>query len=102
LQKVPVDFFSFRDLNKNFDYYTPVIFGNNTFMDKHPDVVKKFLQATEKGYKFAIDNPDKAANILLKQVPELDKKLVKRSQKWLSKQYMAEEKRWGYIDPTRW
>lgn len=79
-----------------------MIIGNSDWMKKNPETAKKFLSATKKGYEYAIKNPDDAANILCKASPELDKKLVKNSQKYMTKQYKAEVKRWGYINPKRW
>ncbi|HLQ40850.1 MAG TPA: ABC transporter substrate-binding protein [Tetragenococcus sp.] len=99
---VPVDYFYFKDLNPVFDYYTPVIIANNQFLKEHGQIAKKFLKATEKGYQDAIDAPKESADLLVKEVPELDKELTEASQIWLSKQYKADEKRWGYIDPKRW
>ncbi len=92
----------FKDLNPAFDFYSPVIVSNTDWLENNPDVAKAFLRATKKGYEFAIDDPDKAAEILVKQVPERSIDLVKESQEWLSPQYKAEVSQWGYIDQTRW
>ncbi|MGG5331071.1 ABC transporter substrate-binding protein [Enterococcus sp. AZ163] len=99
---VPIDYFYFKDLNPVFDYYTPVIISNDNFLKEHGDVAKKFLKAAEKGYEFAIESPEEAADILVEEAPELNKDLVLASQKWLSEQYRADEDRWGYIDSQRW
>lgn len=92
----------FKDINPEFDYYSPVIVSNTDWLKENSDTAKAFLAATKKGYEYAIDEPDKAAEILCKQVPELDPELVKESQEWLSPEYKAEVKRWGYIDQGRW
>ena len=97
------DYFAFKDIDPVFDYYTPVIIGNTDWMSSHPDAAKAFLAAAKKGYEYAIDNPDDAADILLKAVPELDNgDLVKKSQAYLSKEYKADAAEWGVIDPERW
>ena len=54
------------------------------------------------GKKYSIKNPDKVADILCDASPELDKKLVKASQKYMKDQYKADVKQWGYINPKRW
>ncbi|MBQ9608606.1 MAG: ABC transporter substrate-binding protein [Lachnospiraceae bacterium] len=92
----------FKDITPEFDYYSPVIIANSDWISENPDTAKAFLRATKKGYEYAIDNPDKAAEILCEQVPELDEELVKKSQEWLSAQYKADVDRWGYIDQSRW
>jgi ABC-type nitrate/sulfonate/bicarbonate transport system substrate-binding protein len=100
--KLDTDYFAFKDINPVFDYYTPVIAGNSDWMKENPDTAKNFLSAVKKGYEFAVEKPDEAADILCKAAPELDKNLVKASQKFMSKEYKAEVEQWGYIDPTRW
>ena len=92
----------FNDITPEFDYYSPVIIANSNWISDNEETAKAFLRATKKGYEYAIDNPDEAADILCEQVPELDEELVKKSQEWLSDQYKAEVDRWGYIDISRW
>lgn len=96
------DYFAFKDINPVFDYYTPVVIANNEFLKEEPDTAKAFLNALKKGYEFAIENPDDAADILCKAAPELDEELVAASQEYLADRYKAEVERWGYIDPDRW
>ena len=96
------DYFAFRDVNPSFDYYTPVIIGNNEFLKNEPETAKRFLSAVKKGYEDAIENPKAAAEVLCEALPELDKDLVLASQEYLKDQYVADAKKWGYIDPDRW
>ncbi len=106
VNKVDVDFFYFKDLNKTFDYYTPVLISNNEFLKNNSDTAKVFLAATQKGYEYAVENPDDAAQILIDSDDTKSlvgsEELVKESQEWISKQYIADAKKWGYIDPARW
>lgn len=96
------NYLKFADYGSELDYYTPVLIGNNDYIKNNSETTKKLLDAIKQGYEFAIDNPDEAADILLKSAPELDEKLVKASQKWISTQYKADVEQWGYIDPVRW
>lgn len=104
VQNVPLNFFTFKDIDPVLDCYTPVLIANNGFLKKEPETAKKFLKAAKKGYEYAIDKPDEAAKLLIQQVPDLksSEKLVTKSQKWLKDQYKAEVKQWGYIDASRW
>lgn len=102
IENVPIDYFYFKDLNPVFDYYTPVIISNESFLEKNAEDAEKFLRATAKGYEFAAEQPKEAAEILTEQVPELNTELVKKSQEWLADQYLTEDKKWGYIEPDRW
>ena len=102
LEGLETDYFEFADIDPVFDYYTPVIIGNNDFLKKNPETAKAFLKALSKGYQFAMENPEEAADILCKAAPELDKELVVESQKYLADKYQAEAEYWGYIDADRW
>ncbi|MBQ6874918.1 MAG: ABC transporter substrate-binding protein [Lachnospiraceae bacterium] len=102
LAGIDTDYFAFADIDPVLDYYTPVVISSNTFLEENPETAKAFLAALAKGYEDAIADPEKAADILCKAAPELDKELVLASQKYLSAQYKAEVERWGYIDPARW
>ncbi|MDD4291344.1 MAG: ABC transporter substrate-binding protein [Clostridia bacterium] len=102
LQGVNINYFSFKDFADELDYYTPVIIANNDYLRDNPEQAKAFLRATEKGYRYAIENPEEAARILCKHVPELDERLIKASQIWLADQYIADAQRWGVIEGERW
>ena len=98
------DYFAFADIDPVFDYYTPVIIGNNTYLEEHPDQAKAFVAAMSRGYQYAMENPEKAAQILMEAAPELasNEELVVASQKYLAEQYQAEAERWGEFDADRW
>ncbi len=96
------NFLKFADYGKELDFYSPVIIVNNDFAKNNPETVKKTLKAVQKGYEFAIENPDAAAEILSDAALELDPEIVKESQSWLKDQYKAEVGKWGHIDQARW
>lgn len=96
------DYFAFKDISEELDFYTPVIVGNSEWMKNNSEKTKLFLSSVRKGYEYAIENPEEAAEILCEAAPELDKELVLASQKYMTEQYQAEAKYWGYIDPERW
>lgn len=102
VQDFAYDYFSFRDIDSVFDYYTPVIIANNDFLKDQPDVAKAFLRATKKGFEYAEQNADAAAQILVDAAPEVDPALAKMSQEFLADQYTAEASSWGVIDSDRW
>ncbi|MBQ8762827.1 MAG: ABC transporter substrate-binding protein [Clostridia bacterium] len=102
--ELETDYFAFADIDPVFDYYTPVIISNNTYLEENPETAKAFLSALAKGYEFAIENPKDAADILMNAAPELksNSELVYESQKYLAEQYKAECSRWGEFDEERW
>ena len=106
VSNVDTDFFFFKDINNIFDYYTPVLIANNDYLKSNPEDVKSFLAAAKKGYEFAIENPEEAAQILIKcddtGALEGSEQLVTESQKYLANEYISDAKQWGYIDSQRW
>jgi len=96
------NYIAFSDQSPVLDFYTPIIVANNEFLATNPDTAKAFMEATAKGYEFAVENPKEAAAILVKQVPELSLDLVEKSQVFLAQQYKAEKTSWGTIDEARW
>ena len=62
------------------DYGVPTvstsIFANESYLKENPDVVKKFIAASLKGWSFALDNPEKAVQDVKKVFPEVNEKLA--------------------------
>lgn len=100
------DYFAFTDIDKVFDYYTPVIVANNAFLEENAKTAKAFLSATKKGYEYAVQNPDEAAKILVEgdTTGSLNSSLdfVTASQQWISKKYIDDAESWGIFDADRW
>ncbi len=102
LRGVELDSIYLTDYSKDLDYYTPVIISNEKTIKEQPELVKSFMAATAKGYQYSIENPEEAAKILLKAVPELDEELVIASQKWLSPRYQDDAPQWGIQKEEVW
>lgn len=102
LKGIELNYIPVKDLHPDLNYYTPILITNNEIVDKNPEKVKKFLKATEKGYKFAVENPEESAKILIKYAPELDKELVVESQKFLAREYISDAPKWGTMKSEIW
>lgn len=102
--KLDTNFFYLKDFAEELNYYSPVIIANNTYLKESKEEAKKIIQAIKKGYIYAIEHPEEAADILIKYAPELKEKrdFVVESQKYLAKQYTSDKSKWGQIDPIRW
>ena len=102
MENVPINYFSFKDINPIFDYYTPILIANNDFLENKEDVAKRFMRAFVKGYEYAAENPKEAAEILVKINPELDKDFVEKGMEYLADKYQDDAEYFGQIDPDRW
>jgi ABC-type nitrate/sulfonate/bicarbonate transport system substrate-binding protein len=102
IRNLDISYLDLGAINADFDFYTPVLVTNSAWVAANKDTAKKFLAAVSRGYVFAMENPNEAADILLKHAPELDRTLVLRSQQYLASRYKGDARRWGEIDPARW
>lgn len=102
LKGVELNYTDIIEYDEVFNYYTPIIITNEEIVANKKDLAEKFMRATTKGYKFAIENHREAAEILLRHAPELDSELVYLSQEWLSPRYAGEEKIWGIQKEEVW
>ena len=101
---LPIDYFDFADFDPVLDFYTPIIVANNDWLKAEPEAARAFLSALSRGYTFAAEHPEEAADILMEAAPELksNPELVYRSQEYLAGEYIADAARWGEFDPERW
>lgn len=102
LLKQDLNYIPIKDIDPKLDYYTPIIITSNKVIKEDSDLVKKFMEATAKGYEFAIANPKDSAAILSKAVPELDKALVEKSQEFLANKYKDDAPTWGQMKDETW
>ena len=99
-----IDYFDFADIDPVFDYYSPVIIGNDAWLEENPEEAKAFVAALSKGYTYCVEHPKEAADILMEAAPELksNPELVYASQEYLADEYIADADRWGEFDGGRW
>lgn len=97
-----LDIVYLRDYAEELDYYTPVLITNEDMIAEKPELVRSFMAATARGYQFAIEQPEEAAEILAAAEPDLDRELVIASQKWLSPRYQDDAPRWGLQKAEVW
>lgn len=89
--------------------YSPVLLSSPNLVRENSDMLRKFINATEKGYKYAVDNPEEAAKLLFdtanhSSLHKLSLDFVIDSQKFLSAggYYLNADGRWGVMNDDRW
>jgi ABC-type nitrate/sulfonate/bicarbonate transport system substrate-binding protein len=102
LRNEPVNMVYLTDYSKQLDYYTPLLLTNEKMINDKPELVRAFVEGAAEGYQYAIDNPDAAAEVLIKAVPEVNADLVRASQKWLSPKYKEDAAQWGQQKKEVW
>jgi len=91
-----------KDIDPALDFYTPVIITNEKMIAEKPEIVSKMMNAISQGYEYSVQYPEQAADILIKYAPEADAEMIKKSQNWLSPQYMSDAERWGEQKESVW
>ncbi|GAA0075717.1 ABC transporter substrate-binding protein [Clostridium sp. CTA-5] len=97
-----INYIPLRELDESLNYYTPIIATTEDQINNNPELVKKFLTATSKGYEECISNPEESAKLLVSKVPEIDENLAIDSMKFLAKEYKADAKKWGEMKDSVW
>ncbi len=87
------------------DYYTPNIITSPAEIKQKPDLLRKFMAATVRGYEYAQTHPQQAAQMLIDEAPKgtfPDTGLVFASQSFLSPRYADPGHQWGWQDASAW
>lgn len=102
MNNFPINYMPVKDLDDRLDYYTPVIIAGNDTLKNRPEMVKKFLKATEKGYQYAISHPEESAQLLHKHAPDYSLEMLTKSQEFLAEKYMEDTDVWGMMSDETW
>ncbi len=101
---IELTLFNFNDYGVP-DYYTPNLVSSAETIENNPEALRAFLRATARGYTFAAENPEEAAELLIETAPAgsfPDPDLVRDSQRFVSRVYIADGEVWGHQRPELW
>ena len=65
-----LNFIYYKDYG--YDVYINTIFTTDEFKQSNPELIRRFINATMKGYEYAIENPNEVAGFAVKYDPNLD------------------------------
>ncbi len=99
---IELNYMPLSEIDQRLDYYTPVIISGTKTLEQNPDLAARFVQATKKGYEYAIANPEESAKILYEYAPEYDYELLLDSQNYLSPKYQDDAAAWGVMQDSVW
>ena len=102
LNDFPINYMELRQLDERLDYYTPVIIASEDTLKNKPEMTKKFLEATARGYEYAIEHPEESAEILHKYAPDYSLEMLTMSQEYLAGKYMEDTDHWGEMKDSVW
>ncbi|ADG75901.1 NMT1/THI5 like domain protein [Cellulomonas flavigena DSM 20109] len=99
----PMRYFRYQDYGVP-DAYSVLVDARRSWVEAEPDVAAAFVDALRRGYEYAADHPDEAAQILVDAHPDAfaDPEMVVESQRLLAAEYLrADDGTVGTIDPER-
>lgn len=91
LRGQPLKTFAFTDFGFP-DAYSVLLIGNTPWLAAHPDLAAAFVQAAQRGYQLAADDPTRGAELLMAANPGAfaEPELVRRSAQLLSERYLRD------------
>lgn len=104
LRGQPLKTFAYTDYGFP-DAYSVLLIGNSPWLAENPDRAAAFVQAAQRGYRLAADDPARAAQLLMDANPGVfsEPELVTRSQDMLAADFLRDES--GEVGPQtleRW
>tara|TARA_Y100000768_G_scaffold254603_2_gene193487 strand:- start:483 stop:1445 length:963 start_codon:yes stop_codon:yes gene_type:complete len=86
------------------DYYELILITNKDFLEENLEVVEKVVNSFKKGYEYAIDNPEKSIDSLVKIAgPEIVEEDVERAGiKLLIPVWQSNNKPFGFQEKSKW
>ena len=82
------------------DLYSISLITTDKMINEKPEIVKKFLKGTYRGFAWSIEHPEEALEIFVKERPEIDKGQAREHFKIMLKHFLTPityEKGMGYI-----
>ena len=101
-----VTFNAFRLSDYHIPYgYSPLLITYEELIEQEPELLRAFVQAVEKGWRFVNDHPGRAAEILCDHIRHPDfrnRDMIRESLSLLQPAILGDDDRWGFMDGTRW
>jgi len=95
---------TFIPADHGLELYSNGIGTREDFIAKNPDAVKHFVHAALRGWKFALDNPDRAAEDELKYIPSLKPDVIRQEIEVVRRLAVTpdvEKNGLGWFDPAK-
>lgn len=91
IQKEEPDVNIIRYSDYGLNIYSNGILARDEMIQNDPSTVRKFVQATLKGYEWGLNHPDEATKILLKYQPHLNEEIAKEEMDVIRDMVMTSE-----------
>jgi NitT/TauT family transport system substrate-binding protein len=104
--EAPVTFNAFRLSDYHIPYgYSPLLVTYEELIEQEPELLRAFVQAIEKGWRFVNDHPSRTADVLCDYIRHPDfrnRGMIRESLNLLQPAILGDDDRWGFMDGIRW
>ncbi|WP_162224936.1 GGDEF domain-containing protein [Neptunomonas antarctica] len=101
--QVPV---AIEPISYGIDFYGDLLFTRQKMLDDHPDIVEKFRAASLKGWKYAMDNTEEIATLIMNKYPtrgpHYDKDFLIYEAEQIKQLMYSDVVEIGYVNKERW
>jgi len=101
--KTPI---SIEPISYGIDFYGDLLFTSQNMLKQQPDVVRKFREASIKGWQYALSNPESVVNTIIKlyrtRNSDYDRDFLLYEAGKISELISPDIIEIGYINPQRW
>jgi ABC-type nitrate/sulfonate/bicarbonate transport system substrate-binding protein len=99
-QGVPVNIINPQSYG--FDFYGDILFTGDRELRNHPGRADRFRRATLKGWRYALDNPDKVIDLIINQYSsQISRQQLQHEAREIQKLILPELIPLGQLDPAR-
>ena len=103
LKSMGVDIKTFYGKDYGANFVTQCIATTEDIANNNPELVRKFIRATHKAYKYSVEHPEEAIDIFVKYNPQTNRELALRIWKRYIQEDMAVDKYpLGEINEAQW
>ncbi len=82
--------------------YEGLLLADRQTVEGDPELVRRFVQASQQGWRYAVEHPDEAARILLDWAPEPGLEFQQLAVRAVAPLVDAPQAAIGWIDAERW
>lgn len=97
-----IDFMLLQDYDPEINFYSPLLATSEDVINAKSDQLKRFMEATSKGYEEVAKNPEEAAKMMFSLYPDVSEALWTESQKYLSDYLLDENGKFGTMADSVW
>lgn len=103
LKEKDIDYKLFMPQSSGIDFYGDILYTTEDQVRMHPERVKNFRQASLKGWKYALENPEEVVDIIFSKYSQRhSRKHLLFEAEGASKLILPDVVEIGYMNPGRW